>query len=311
MATGLVYHHRYQEHDTGNHPENAGRLQAILSCLQVGGLLDLLEVIEPDEVDEELLIQVHTPEMVKRVKDTSISGGGHLDFDTYASRESYQIALLAAGGVIGAIDSVMEGGIENAMAIVRPPGHHATRARSMGFCLFNNIAIGARYILKEYPVEKVLCVDWDLHHGNGTQEIFYDSADVFYFSIHQGNYYPGTGLKEEKGAGEGIGFTLNCPLQSGTTEEDYLGQFKGSLVGALDRFSPGFILISAGFDAHRDDPLGGLMVTEGGYSEMTRLVKSAAEDHCGGRLVSVLEGGYHPDALARSVQAHLEVLRGG
>jgi acetoin utilization deacetylase AcuC-like enzyme len=310
MTTGLVYHKRYLDHGTGNHPENPGRLQAIVSHLQVSGLLDKLELLEAVEIEEDFLLQVHTPEMVERVKAVCDSGGGNLDLDTVASSESYRVALLAAGGLVEAIEAVMRGEVSYAMALVRPPGHHAMRARSMGFCLFNNVAIGARHLVNVHGLDKILCIDWDLHHGNGTQDIFYGSPEVFYMSLHMGNYYPGTGLVDEKGDGDGVGFTLNCPLPAGTSEEEYLERFGETLETATDRFSPEFVLVSAGFDAHRDDPLGGLLLTERGYAELTRSVKRVAEEHCSGRLVSVLEGGYHPDALARSVHAHLEVLIG-
>jgi len=308
MATGLVYHRLYLEHQTGNHPENPGRLQAIISHLQTTGLLDTLVRLEPMTISEDYLLTVHRPEMLERVKEACATGGGHLDFDTYVSGDSFRVALLAAGGVIRAIDSVMAGEVPNAMALVRPPGHHATRSRSMGFCLFNNVAVGARHLIDAYGRRKILCVDWDLHHGNGTQEIFYDSPAVFYLSLHQGNFYPGTGWTGEKGEGEGVGYTLNCPLEAGTTEAEYLVRFQEALDTALRSFTPDFVLISAGFDAHRDDPLGELMLTESGYGEMTRIVKVIAETHCSGRIVSVLEGGYHPNALARSVEAHLAVL---
>ncbi len=310
MSTGLVYSHRYLEHGTGNHPENPGRLQAVVSHLQVTGLLDVLKLIDPIEVDEEALFKVHDPEVVDRVRSICASGGGYLDFDTVASEVSFSIAKLSAGGVVSAIRAVMDREIDNAMALVRPPGHHATRSRSMGFCLFNNIAVGARYLIDEYGMERILIVDWDLHHGNGTQDIFYDSPQVFYLSIHQGNHYPGTGHRNETGAGAGEGYTLNRPLPAGTSEEDTLDTFKGALEETVDVFDPQFVLISAGFDAHVDDPLGELRLTEFGFSELTKRVKRVALDHCDGRLVSTLEGGYHPDALAMSIQVHLEGLLG-
>ncbi len=310
MSTGLVYSHRYLQHGTGNHPENPGRLQAVVSHLQVTGLLDVLKLIDPREVDDEALLKVHDPGVLERVKSICASGGGYLDFDTVASGESYSIAKLAAGGVVGAIRAVMDGEVDNGMALVRPPGHHATRSRSMGFCLFNNIAVGAHYLIDEYGMERILVVDWDLHHGNGTQDIFYDSPRVFYLSIHQGNHYPGTGNPGETGTGAGEGYTLNRPLPAGTSEEDTLEAFSEALAEAVDRFDPQFVLVSAGFDAHRDDPLGELRLTESGFSELTRLVKRVASDHCEGRLVSTLEGGYHPDALAMSIQVHLEALLG-
>ncbi len=308
MATGLVYDHRYLEHGTGDHPENRRRLEAVVSYLQVTSLLDSLVLIEPRALREERLLEVHSPGMVERVRKTCAAGGGRIDMDTIVSGESFDIALLAAGGVVTAVDEVMRGAVDNAMALVRPPGHHATPSRSMGFCLFNNVALGARHLIREHGIERILCVDWDLHHGNGTQEIFYESPLVYYLSLHQGGFYPGTGAEEETGLAEGAGFTMNRPLPAGTNEEEYLEVFRESLRDAVERFSPEFILVSAGFDAHRDDPLGGLMVTEHGYGEMTRLVMETADIHCDGRLVSVLEGGYHLDALARSVRVHLGVL---
>jgi acetoin utilization deacetylase AcuC-like enzyme len=308
MATGLVYDRRYMEHRTGAHPENPQRLQSIVSHLQITGLLQTLQVIAPCAIDEDVLNAAHTPEMVAQVKDLCSSGGGPIGFDTVASPESYEIARLAVGGVMEGIDRVIRGELDNAMALVRPPGHHATRNRSMGFCLFNNVALGALHLLRNHELERVLIVDWDLHHGNGTQDFFYDSPNVFYYSIHQGNHYPGTGGEDEVGGGAGRGWTLNRPLAPGTDEKEFLNAFQKDLEVAVRVSRPEFILLSAGFDAHRDDPLGSLMLTEAGYAELTRLVLSSSAEHAGGRLVSALEGGYHPDALARSVAAHLEVM---
>jgi acetoin utilization deacetylase AcuC-like enzyme len=215
---------------------------------------------------------------------------------------------MAVGGVQSAIDAVMEGRIKNAFCAVRPPGHHALKDRAMGFCFFNNVAIAAKYIQNQHRLSKVLVVDWDVHHGNGTQAIFYDDPTVFYFSAHQSPFYPGTGGADEKGEGKGLGFTLNVPLPAGSGDAEYLKAFEERLKPAAAAFQPDFVLISAGFDSARDDLLGRMNLTPGGYAQLTRIVKAIAEQHCRGRLVSVLEGGYNLEALAASVEAHLRVL---
>jgi acetoin utilization deacetylase AcuC-like enzyme len=218
------------------------------------------------------------------------------------------VAVAAVGGVLAAVDAVMAGEVRNAFCAVRPPGHHATRDRAMGFCLLNNVAIAARYIQQKHKLEKVLIVDWDVHHGNGTQEAFYEDASVFYFSIHQHPFYPGTGNVDERGAGAGAGSTQNVPLPAGSDDRRYLQEVRDKLVPSAQKFQPDFVLISAGFDAHENDLLGGMSVTTEGFAEMTRVVRQLAEDHCDGRLVSVLEGGYHLDSLAACVEAHLRNL---
>jgi acetoin utilization deacetylase AcuC-like enzyme len=215
---------------------------------------------------------------------------------------------MAVSGVLTAIDRVMEGSLLNAFCAVRPPGHHAESNRAMGFCLFNNVAIGARYLQKRHGLKRIFILDWDVHHGNGTQHSFYDDPTVFYFSTHQYPFYPGTGSEAERGAGEGEGTTLNCPLPSGSGDREMLSIFEKELASSVMSFSPDFILLSAGFDAHRDDPLASLQVTDGGFREMTRIVKSLAQTACQGRVVSSLEGGYNLAALARSVGVHLEIL---
>jgi acetoin utilization deacetylase AcuC-like enzyme len=209
---------------------------------------------------------------------------------------------------MAAVDAVLSGEVRNAFCAVRPPGHHATADRSMGFCLLNNVAIAARYIQKRHKLPKVLVVDWDVHHGNGTQEMFYADPSVFYFSVHRYPFYPGTGSAEQHGAGKGKGATLNVPLPAGSGDREFLRAFSEKLVPAAGQYHPDFVLVSAGFDAHRDDPLGGMRVTTEGFAEMTRIVKRIAEEHCQGRLVSVLEGGYDLDGLAASVAAHLRIL---
>ncbi len=308
--TGFVYDDIYLRHQTGaGHPERPQRLVAIVQRLKEGGLLPELVVLRPSPVSQEWLTTVHTAQYVERVRKSCEDGSQYMDSrDTPISAESYEVAVAAVGGVLSAIDAVMEGKIRNAFCAVRPPGHHALRDKAMGFCLFNNVAIAARYIQKKHNLKKVLIVDWDVHHGNGTQETFYDDPTVLYFSVHQYPFYPGTGSAAEKGRGEGLNYNLNVPLRAGSGDKDFESAFKEKLMPAALDFRPDFVLISAGFDAHEDDPLGGMKVTAPGYGRLTRMVKELAETCCKGRLVSVLEGGYSLEGIAESVEAHLRAL---
>ena len=308
--TGLVYHDIYLEHKTtAGHPESPARLTAIIENLKSKGLYSELFQITPSPVELKWLTKIHTPEYIKRAKTSCEENAGYLDTsDVPISSKSYEAALVAAGGVLSAIDAVMEGKVRNAFCAVRPPGHHAVEDGALGFCIFNNIAIGTRYIQEKYGLPKVLIVDWDVHHGNGTQAAFYDDPNVLYFSVHRYPFYPGTGSTAETGAGEGSNSVINVPLPAGSTDEDFLAAFEEKLKPAALSFSPDFVLISAGFDAHEDDPLGGMKVTEQGYIKMTRIVKDIAQKCCESRLVSVLEGGYNLQALAESVEAHIRVL---
>jgi acetoin utilization deacetylase AcuC-like enzyme len=309
--TGLVYHPDYLRHSAGpDHPERPERLEAIMSHLEECGLLAELVRIEPIEAEVEWIESVHSHEHVERIRRTAESTVAFLDPDTGMSVESYQVARLAVGGVLSAIDAVMDGRITNAFAAIRPPGHHADRNRASGFCLFNNVAIGAEYLLRHYGLRRVLILDWDVHHGNGTQAIFYDSPSVLYVSIHQYPHYPGTGGLRERGVGKGLGFTINIPLAAGSGGQEYFEAFESIVRPAVVRFRPEFVLVSAGFDAHRDDPLAGMEMTEGGYRGMTQFVKTIADHACEGRIVSALEGGYHLSSLARSVESHLRGLMG-
>jgi acetoin utilization deacetylase AcuC-like enzyme len=230
------------------------------------------------------------------------------DGDTHVSKDSFDVALLAAGGVTLAIDQVMNGSLTRAFCAVRPPGHHAETSTVMGFCLFNNAAIGARYAQTRHGVERVAIVDWDVHHGNGTQQIFYEDDSVLFISLHQFPFYPGTGAANERGAGKGEGFTLNCPMGVGSVEKDYLDAFQAQILPALHRFQPQLILVSAGFDAHADDPLAGINLTEDSFGRMTELVLEISERYCKGKIVSILEGGYDLQALSRSVESHLKAM---
>jgi acetoin utilization deacetylase AcuC-like enzyme len=228
------------------------------------------------------------------------------DPDTHTSPESYQTALLAAGGVLTAVEAVMDGAADNAFAIVRPPGHHALPARAMGFCLFNNVAIAARYLIRRRGLKRVLVVDWDVHHGNGIQDIFYDSPEVLYFSTHQFPFYPGTGGLDEIGVGAGTGYTVNVPMPATFGDDEYLRVFDDVLAPVARQYRPEFILISSGFDAHFRDPLGGMQVTEAGFAALAQRVKRLAAECCGGRMAAALEGGYDLQALADSGRSVLE-----
>lgn len=312
--TGLVYHDVYLEHGTGEyHPESPQRLKAIIevlnSSLPPEDLHRLDLSIHPRADIIQWIEQAHRSEHVHTIQSHQPSQGlGSLDGDTTVSPRSYPVSLLAVEGTLTAVDAVMNHEISNAFCAVRPPGHHAESNRAMGFCLFNNVAIAARYIQKRHHLKNILIIDWDVHHGNGTQEIFYDDPSVFYFSLHQHPLYPGTGSPEERGRGKGDGFTRNCPLSPGKGDLEYVGLFDTALKPIVDAFHPDFILISAGFDAHRDDPLANMRVTEAGFIEMTQKTLEWANQYCQGRIVSCLEGGYDLKALARSVRDHVKTL---
>jgi acetoin utilization deacetylase AcuC-like enzyme len=310
VGTGFIYDTIYLKHDTGaGHPERPERLTAILDRLEQRGGLQHLVRLKPTAAPPEWIATVHTPEYIERVRKSGQAGTGYVDSpDAPASRASYEVALYAVGGVQAAVDAVMRGTVKNAFCAVRPPGHHALKDKAMGFCLFNNVAIAARYIQKKHKLGKVLIVDWDVHHGNGTQAMFYDDSTVFYFSIHQSPFYPGTGSAEEKGSGKGLGFTLNVPLEEGCGDAEYQKAFLEKLKPAAVAFKPDFVLVSAGFDSAKDDLLGRMKVTPEGFAELTRIVKGIAEQNCQGRLVTILEGGYNLESLAASVEAHVRVL---
>lgn len=310
LPTGLVSDPAYLQHDTGHaHPESPSRLDAITRRLREAGYGKKLSAIAPFTPERRWLETVHHPGLIDRIeRAVPTSGYAHLDADTALSPGSYRAALRAVGGTLAAIDAVVAGTVANAFCAVRPPGHHAEPGRSMGFCLFNNVAIGARYAQQRYGLAKIFILDWDVHHGNGTQAAFYDDPTVLYVSLHQYPWYPGTGDRDEVGEGPGEGYTLNVPLSAGRGDDEYLKAFDLQIGPSVRAFAPDFILISAGFDAHRDDPLADMRVTEEGYRAMTQSVKAWANVSCRGRIVSCLEGGYNLDALGRSVDAHIRVL---
>jgi acetoin utilization deacetylase AcuC-like enzyme len=310
MEVGYVYDPIYLKHDTGEHVENAGRLEAIISRLEETGLKQQLTPVKPRLASVDELLLVHQRQHISRIQDVAKKGGGWLDADTVMSPESYEVALYAAGGTIMATEAVMGGKVGSAFALVRPPGHHATPRRAMGFCLFNNIAIATEYALAKYKLERILIIDFDVHHGNGTQEVFYTRPEVVYISTHEYPFYPGTGSVEETGSGEATGATVNIPLPAGCGDSEYLEVFDQIIVPAAKRCRPQLILVSAGYDAHWADGIAMMQVSVSGFRQMVRIIKGLADELCGGRLVFSLEGGYHLNALAASVKATFDVLLG-
>jgi len=277
--------------------------------LEQSGTAARLTRIEPREAEDEWITQIHTPLYLAMLKTQAPTNGRiSLDPDTSMSPGSLTAAYLAAGGALAAVDAIMSRQVDQAFCAVRPPGHHAESGRAMGFCLFNNVAIAARYVQKKHGLKRVLIVDWDVHHGNGTQHSFEDDPSVLFFSAHQYPHYPGTGRKSERGRGAGEGFTINVPMEAGEGGEEYREIFQKSLVPTADSFKPEFVIVSAGFDAHKDDPLGNMGLTEEGYADLTGIVAGIAKRHAGGRILSSLEGGYHLTALAASVDRHIQAL---
>ena len=308
MTVGIVWHDRYLDHAAAGHPERPERLSAIRTALEEAGEWDRLTPLAVRPVDEADLLRVHSAEHVARVRETADAGRTvWFDADTYACPASAEAAFLAAGGVCAAGDAVVAGEVATAFCPVRPPGHHACRSRAMGFCLFNNVAVAARRLQAVHGLARILIVDWDVHHGNGTQQAFYDNPDVLYVSTHQWPHYPGTGSADQTGRGRGDGATRNYPLPHGAGDEAFLEAIDEALERA-EGFGPDFVLVSAGFDAHTDDPLAGLRLTEEAYAEATRRVCNLAARTAGGRVVSTLEGGYDADALGRCALAHVRAL---
>jgi acetoin utilization deacetylase AcuC-like enzyme len=303
---GMVYDPLYLEHDTGEHPENRQRLEVIVARLKESGAWDRLVHISPRPATLNELSRVYSEAMITRVRSMAESGGGEIDSDTVVSPRSYDAALMAAGGVEAAVDAVMGGEVSSAFALVRPPGHHATRTRSMGFCLFNNVAVAAAHALNRYKLDRVLIIDTDVHHGNGTQDIFESEPKVSYISTHQSPLYPGSGFAGERGAGN----MFNIPLPPGAGDAEYLRVYEEIVEPVARRFKPQLILVSAGFDAQWKDELASMCLSITGYAQMYRRIKSLADEFCNGRLALTLEGGYDLEALAGCVEAVLDVLMG-
>jgi acetoin utilization deacetylase AcuC-like enzyme len=308
MRTAIAINPRHAAHDEPQHVEQAARLYAITAALNASGLRSVLLDVPARPATEAQLRAVHTEQMIELVRWSATRPRSWIDHDTYTTPASWDAALMAAGATLAVVDAVVSGSVRNGFALVRPPGHHATPTESMGFCLFNNVAIAARYAIDHLGVTRVAIVDFDVHHGNGTQDIFYDDDRVFFCSTHASPLYPGTGAEREIGSGRGRGTTMNLPLPHGVGDAGFARLFEDVVIPALRRYRPDLILVSAGYDGHWADPLGPLTLSVAGYAALTRRLKETAEEVCNGRIALVLEGGYNLKALAASVLACLEVL---
>ncbi len=308
MTTAILTDARYKAHNDPMHVERADRLKAIDRALDASDLRSDLLALSPRPATDAELTAVHNQTYLQSIQRFGEGRGGYLDPDTYMNSDSWDAAILAAGGVMRVVDAVLRGECHNAFALVRPPGHHATAHRAMGFCLINNVAVAARYALQTHGLQRVAIVDYDVHHGNGTQDIFYDDPQVLYCSTHASPFYPGTGLLHETGAGAGEGATLNFPLPAGVGDQGYERLFDEALIPALKQWKPEMLFISAGYDAHWSDPIGPMVLSVTGYARLTQMLSTLAEEVCDGHLVMVLEGGYHLEALGACVVAATRVL---
>jgi acetoin utilization deacetylase AcuC-like enzyme len=308
--TALLADPLYRQHETGpDHPEQPQRFDAVVAALDRGGLTQQLLRIDPRPATEDEIALCHGRGYIETARREILGGAQELSTgDTVVSPRSWDVALNAAGGILNTVDAVMEGAAQNAFCVVRPPGHHARPDQGMGFCIFNNVAIAARYAQQKHGLGKVLIADWDVHHGNGTQDIFYSDGSVFFFSTHQSPWYPFTGASNETGEGRGKDCTLNCPLPAGSGHPEVAGAFREQLRRAADRFRPDLVLVSAGFDSRMADPLGRFTLTDADFAELTAVLLEIAGEHAGGRLVSVLEGGYNLSGLGSAAAAHVKAL---
>jgi acetoin utilization deacetylase AcuC-like enzyme len=299
----------FLRHETGpGHPERAERLRHTVKQLRQAELVAQCTAGQWAALSHEQLARVHAHELVQRVRALAEHGGGRIEADTVLSPESFEVAASAAGAAVAATDAVLTRSDHQALCLIRPPGHHATRDECMGFCLFNNVALAAERALSHHQLERILIVDWDVHHGNGTQDIFYADPRVLFFSIHRYPFYPGTGAADETGSGRGRGFTRNEPVAFGTPRRDYRARFEQALHESASKIRPQLVLLSAGFDAHAADPIGSLGLETEDFVTLTEWVIEVASQHCEGRIVSLLEGGYNVALLAQCVEAHLKRL---
>ena len=307
-TSAFTYNPSEEDHDLPGHPENHQRMMAIRRLLHQDGILERFLSIEATPIDRARLEMVHHPDYVRLIETYAAQGGGYIDSDTYMQPGSYDAALDAVGGCVNLVEAVLAGRVRNGMALVRPPGHHAGPQQAEGFCLFNNIAVAARVAQREWQLDRILIVDFDVHHGNGTQEIFYADRGVLYFSTHQVPLYPGTGSVDERGTGDGLGYTVNVPLMPHVGDVGYARVFDEILAPLAARYRPQLILVSAGFDGHWSDPLASMDLSIAGYGKLVQRLLDLADEHCQGRLVIVLEGGYRYEVLAHSVLTTLHLL---
>ena len=306
--TGYISDPFYLKHKNEPHPENPGRLNAIQKNIESSKFYNNLTLIQPRKATIDDIAKIHDTGYIQSVEDSCRNGVRNLDADTVISTDSYQAALLSAGAGLEALDKILEGTVGNAFCAVRPPGHHAEQNKAMGFCLFNNVGVIARYAQDVKKLEKVFIFDWDVHHGNGTQHSFYKDSSIYYSSIHQYPFYPGTGSVDETGTGDGLGSNLNLPMRAYSCDADYINVIEHKLIPVIQKFNPDLIIISAGFDAHENDPLAQINLSTKCYGKMTQKLMEVANDVCDGRILSMLEGGYDYSALADSVQLHVETL---
>lgn len=312
MEVGLITLIQEAKHPApSGHPENALRLKPAVDFILKSDIAGDLELITPVTIESGCIEMVHSRDYLRRMHDVSSQGGGYLDGDTYLSRGSYDAAVETASAAIGAAEAIIRQEYRRIFMAVRPPGHHAEFDHGMGFCLINNVAVAAEYLIKKGGLKRVAIVDWDIHHGNGTQHYFYERDDLFFVSLHQYPFYPGSGAGVERGSGAGTGYTLNIPLPGGCGDEKYLYEFETKVIPGLTRFNPEFIIISCGFDSHRDDPLGGMMLTEKVFGRMTERLVDVANKHCKGMVLSILEGGYNSHANGLCLYEHLKEMQTG
>ena len=311
MTTALGYDEMFLQHRTGNHPERPARLTSLIESIKKAGLWEQTIPVDGRVEPDKWIATIHSEDYIERLKQACALGLPFIDVpDSAICPDSYQVAREAVSLVLAACDLVMAGTVENGLGLIRPPGHHAERDRSLGFCLFNNVAVAARYLQQRHGLRRILILDWDVHHGNGTQHSFESDDTVFYCSLHQhpATCYPGTGWPNEVGTGRGRGYTLNLPLEPGAGDAECLEAYRTNFLPVAREFRPDFVLVSAGFDAHRKDPLAQLEMSVEGFEELTRETKAFAREYSGGRLLSLLEGGYHLGALDSSVEGHLRKL---
>lgn len=303
----IIWSDEYEKHATGSHPERAERIRAVKAALEEAHLFDTCRVVRPIPATVESIGLVHDQRLIELIHDVAESGGGWLDPDTYVSPDSFDIAMLAAGGVTQALEAALNG--LPAFAFIRPPGHHAEPRRSMGFCLFNNVAVAVEEVRRKHGIERIAILDWDVHHGNGTQAAFWSDPDVLFVSLHQYPFYPGTGGSDESGGYDASGMTLNIPMAAGSGDADYRRAFEDRVLPAIQVFRPDLIVVSAGFDAHAEDPLANMRVTTDGFRWMAGMIADMALDVCEGRLALALEGGYNLQSLGESVVTVIEEIQ--